>query len=118
MTLNGACPNGTRGPKQEITNVKAVAATVAPDAPTNLAVEDLANGTSRVTVTASASSNNRRTVIYRDSVEVYSGIGKTGASIAFDGACGVGTCDWTARAFNVSGLASAAGAGTVSQTIT
>ena len=109
--------SGQRGPEVTISNVTAKAVTSAPAAPSNLAVSDAGSSTAQISVTASGDAANRRTVIYRDGVEVHSEITPPGAAVSYVDACGAGTFDWTARAFNVSGTASNTDAGPETATI-
>lgn len=110
--------DGTRGPSDTIGNVMALASATPPVAPTGLAVTDLADGTARIEVVSSTSSDSRTTVICRDSVEVYRQVTAPSIAITYVDACGPGTFEWTSRAINVSGINSAADAGPVAETIT
>tara|TARA_R100000951_G_scaffold116730_1_gene130195 strand:- start:1249 stop:3303 length:2055 start_codon:yes stop_codon:yes gene_type:complete len=110
--------DGTKGSSVTISNVTAVASITPPNPPTSLSVSDLGGGSASVQVVASDSSSNRETILYRDAVEVYRVVTSPSAAITFVDVSGAGTFDWTARASNVSGVASATDAGPITQTIT
>lgn len=114
--------DGAASPYATDGGVQALASTAAPAAPTGLGVTDLTGGVARVAFTASASANLWKTEIYRDdgggAVLVATIYTDPSEAVTVDDASGAGTFDWTARSINVSGVANAADAGPVTQTIT
>ncbi|MDI3335859.1 hypothetical protein QKW60_05540 [Defluviimonas aestuarii] len=118
LRLAFVASDGTSGGFVTETNIQALASTSAPAAPTSLNVTDQTGGVAHVTFTASASANIWKTQIYRDAVLIATFFNDPSEAVAFDDASGAGTFDWTARSINVSGVANAADAGPVTQTIT
>lgn len=109
---------GQRGTAAQETGVVALAAADPPDAPTGLTVTDRTGGEALVEVTASATESNKTTILYRDGVQIAAIDTVAGAAISLVDASGAGTFDWTAKAVNISGIASTTLAGPVTQTIT
>ncbi|ETA53953.1 hypothetical protein [Ponticoccus alexandrii] len=116
-------PEGERGLRALVEDVTAIASTTVPLPPTGLTVVDEGGGQARVTVTASASEDQWRTIVYRDAVEVGRLTSFASETVEFLDAPGTGSFTWTAVALNVSEIRSDANdpadiAGPVTETIT
>lgn len=123
IALSFEAPDGTRGPRVVIAGVTAIAAGTVPLPPTGLTVLDQGSGQALVTVTASASEDQWRTIVYRDGVEIARLTSFASETMQFLDAPGAGEFTWTAVALNVSEKRSdddnpALIAGPVTETIT
>ncbi|WP_288959604.1 hypothetical protein [uncultured Sulfitobacter sp.] len=118
LSLAFVTPGGVVGESVILTNIVAVAVSVAPEAPTNLVVSDAGGSVALVAMTASVSAALWKTEIYRDAVLVATLYAGPGSAIAFLDTCGSGTFDWSARSVNVSNINSATDVGPVTETIT
>ena len=110
-------PFGSIGEYTLIEDVTATASQTIPDAPTGLTVVDGTGGVAEITVISSASSDQWRTIVYRDGVEVGRYHTNESTSITVSDTSGVGTFTYTAAAENVSQTLSPETAG-VTVTIT
>lgn len=110
---------GSLGPEVIVEDVKALAVSTSPAAPSAFSVADNADGTAKIAFTTAASVGLWKTEIYRDGVlihTVYASATAPGNPVLYSDACGAGAYDWFVRSVNVSNMS--ADSASINQTIT